>query len=274
MFQGKIDYNEIVTKLNGFSLEFHECAKFRFEWSGRNLHSFNRIFAVIATDGNSEVIHEQSGKKYILKTGGIYFLSNGETYKFKFDSATYFLSFHFNCYVDGCREIFADSNIFTELLTDSEWVIKVEKLLKENISIAEYSQLYRCLCEKVSEFIPEIDTEIHLLYQRDMRIHRFLRNEADAKTVIEDLADIAGLSADTLSRRFSKDYKKTLKKAINQAIAMRAEKFLRNDELKVKEIAEILKFNDEYYFSKFFKRESGKSPSEFRKMRGIIRHTS
>ena len=82
MFQGKIDYNEIVTKLNGFSLEFHECAKFRFEWSGRNLHSFNRIFAVIATDGNSEVIHEQSGKKYTLKTGGIYFLSNGETYKF------------------------------------------------------------------------------------------------------------------------------------------------------------------------------------------------
>ena len=126
----------------------------------------------------------------------------------------------------------------------------------------------------MSEFIPEIDTEIHLLYQRDMKIHRFLRNEADAKTVIEDLADIAGLSADTLSRRFSKDYKKTLKKAINQAIAMRAEKFLRNNELKVKEIAEILKFNDEYYFSKFFKRESGKSPSEFRQMLGIIRHTS
>ena len=271
MFQGKINYHEINERLNGFYLEFHECAKFRFNWTGRNLHGFNRLFAIVETDGNSEIIHEESGKKYILQKDRVYFLSNSETYNFKFTEQTYFLSFHFNCYISGCREIFSDSKIFAESGNNQQWIRKTTDLMKENISIREYCQLYNSLCSKIIEFIPMLDEKKQLLYHRDMKIHRFLLHEADAKTTIENLADIAGISADTLSRRFSQDYQKTLKKTIDQAVAGRAEKMLRDNELKIKEVAELLNFNDEYYFSKFFKRETGKSPSEFRQMIDIIK---
>lgn len=269
MFLGKIDYRELTNELNGLSLEFHECAEFKFNWSGKNQHSFNRLFAVIESDEVSEVTHTESNKVYKLRSGGLYFLSNSEDYKFKFTENCYFLSFHFNCYAAGCREIFSDSKIFVESLNNHEWIKKISDLLHAKSSIKHNYNLYHTFFGKIMEFIPEIEDEKNLLYQRDMKIHQYLLNNANGKTTIDDLAALVNISADSLSRRFSHDYNKTLKKTLNQAIASRAEKLLRNDSLQIREIADILSFNDEYYFSKFFKRETGKSPSEFRKMIGM-----
>ncbi|UKI34755.1 MAG: helix-turn-helix domain-containing protein [Lentisphaeria bacterium] len=64
----------------------------------------------------------------------------------------------------------------------------------------------------------------------------------------------------TLSRSFSRDTGITLKKYISHQLQLQAALLLRESRLSIKEIARKLNFNDEYYFSHFFKRESGVSP--------------
>ncbi len=270
MFQGKTNHQKTVDALNSLNWEFYECAEVRFAWEGMNRHSFNRLFAVIKSDGGSEIIHTATQKKFKLKTMAIYFLSSNEEYKFKFDSNTSFLSFHFNCFVNGCREIFSHSSIFIELTEQKELINELAALINCKSSAKNTYLLHQKLISLIIRIMPENDDAKHHLYERDIKIHTFLLEHADGRTTVNDLALQAGVSADTLSRRFSHDYGETLKKIISRAIIGRAERFLRDDSLKIKDVAALLNFNDEYYFSRFFKRETGKSPVEFRRMTGII----
>ena len=73
------------------------------------------------------------------------------------------------------------------------------------------------------------------------------------------------MSRDTLSRNFSRDFGIPLKRYLIEILVAQGEKLLRDPELRLRDIARRLRFNDEYYFSNFFKRETGTSPSEYRR---------
>ena len=49
-----------------------------------------------------------------------------------------------------------------------------------------------------------------------------------------------------------------------------AERHLLGGDLSIREIAQTLEFSSEYYFSSFFKRMKGISPTIFRSMRGKL----
>ena len=89
--------------------------------------------------------------------------------------------------------------------------------------------------------------------------------EVDARTSLADLAVVAGVSQDALSRNFSRDFGIPLKRCLINHLISRAEQLLRNPNLQIQEIAKILKFSDVYYFSKFFKNETGATPSSYRR---------
>ena len=56
---------------------------------------------------------------------------------------------------------------------------------------------------------------------------------------------------------------------MNELVAI-SERYLLHSELPVREIASELKFSSEFYFSTFFKRLKGVSPTQFRAMRRKI----
>ena len=73
------------------------------------------------------------------------------------------------------------------------------------------------------------------------------------------------MTRDLLSNNFSRDIGIPLKKYLSNILLSRAELLLRNKELTVREIARLLNFNDEYYFSHFFRRQTGLAPGQYRK---------
>ena len=74
------------------------------------------------------------------------------------------------------------------------------------------------------------------------------------------------MSRDTLSRCFSRDFGIPLKTFLMRELVSTAERYLLAGELSVKEISDLFEFSSEFYFSRFFKRHKGVSPSEFRKI--------
>ena len=94
---------------------------------------------------------------------------------------------------------------------------------------------------------------------------QYVIDNADQRLSVSEIADYCHLSEKQLTRLFSAE-------RITPAEFIRAEKiklierYLNEGGLSLKEISEKLSFANEYYFNTFFKKYSGMTPGEYRKM--------
>jgi len=100
--------------------------------------------------------------------------------------------------------------------------------------------------------------------QRFLPVLTFVREKATAATEVRSLAAMMNLRPETFSREFTLLFKQPPKVFIQRELAMKATYLLRQRNCQVKEVAELLGFSSEFYFSKFFKRQIGISPSAYR----------
>ena len=140
----------------------------------------------------------------------------------------------------------------------------VMKMLKystyndENISNemlnSQLIMLLTNLCMKVSTHDPVIS---ELIYE--MQLENFKGRS------IEEYAKIAGISKNHLIKKFRKYTKMTPHQFKANIIIEKAHELLSDYSLNISQISNILGFDDSLYFSRFFKKNTGISPSEFRK---------
>ena len=79
----------------------------------------------------------------------------------------------------------------------------------------------------------------------------------------------SGLAVNTFTKKIKKNFGKTPSKLIQERIVLEAKKLLHLTYKPIKEIAADLNFEDEFYFSRYFKKEVGVSPKQFREKVGI-----
>lgn len=91
-------------------------------------------------------------------------------------------------------------------------------------------------------------------------IHKFAADTLP----IPQLAEIEGVSANHYSAQFSKIYGVAPTAYIRALRIRKARDLLLNSDLSVKELAPLCGFEDQFYFSQVFKKETGTSPTAFR----------
>lgn len=270
-FWEKKDFIELIKKMNLLSLEMHECAEVNFFCECTNTFSFNRLFTVFKSNGKSYIEQVSTKQRFYLQAGCTYFISSAEELSCHFEVGTHFFSFHFDTIAPSGEEFFFNSGLVIEEKDSQIWIEKVKQIFDEPTNPANVILLKYLLLSKIVNYLPKLksaDTKTENMVQ-NKELFAYFRNYANAQTKITDLAKIVKVSPDSLSRYFSKHNGVTIKSYLNHSIAARASKLLRDPSLRVKEIASILQFQNEYYFSRFFKRETGQSPTEFRKNFGI-----
>ena len=102
------------------------------------------------------------------------------------------------------------------------------------------------------------------------KILRYVHSNINAEMGVDEIADKAGVKRDTFSRHFSNDFGIPLKTFVMDELMAVSERYLLHTEMPVREIASRLKFSSEFYFSTFFKRLKGVSPTQFRAFRRKI----
>lgn len=106
----------------------------------------------------------------------------------------------------------------------------------------------------------------------EQNIHSFQSLLEDHFLESKDVAFYAskfGLSVNTFSKKVKKHFGKTSSKLIQERIVLEAKKLLHLTYKSIKEVAAELNFEDEFYFSRYFKKEVGLSPKKFREEVGI-----
>lgn len=101
------------------------------------------------------------------------------------------------------------------------------------------------------------------------KARQYVIDNVDKRIMLQDAADYVCISPGYLSALFKKQYGVNFVDYINQVKMERACELIREGRYKIYEIADLLSFENAYYFSRVFKRHTGMTPTEYqKKLRG------
>ncbi|PPL02188.1 helix-turn-helix domain-containing protein [Parapedobacter indicus] len=153
------------------------------------------------------------------------------------------------------------NNMKRELTTHSSFSTSVLKA---------YLQLILALSSKAKKQQVDMDLLTDNMEMQEGESFQQLLEEHFATTrSVSFYAGILNLSIDTFSRKIKRQLGKLPSTLIQERVILEAKKLLHLTYLSIKEIALKLHFEDEHYFSRYFKKYVGISPSEFRLQVGI-----
>ena len=223
---------------------------------------FNRLYFVI--DGEGFVYNNRQA--ITLSGGNAYLIPANTEFNYVCDSYLEKFYIHFRAELFHGFDMFESlDTCMTSPLSPLNLQYLMEKVKSEKAGDIIFCKAY--LLQTVAAFEDMLSQSRDLQFNMACKyrnIFKYLKTNCHAGITIKELADCSGLTASSFSKNFKKDMGLTVKEYMEKSLAHRAkEKLLLTDKL-VKEIAYELKFSDEFYFSRFFKRLTGLSPKDYR----------
>ncbi|MGD2432529.1 bacillibactin transport transcriptional regulator Btr [Bacillus velezensis] len=96
---------------------------------------------------------------------------------------------------------------------------------------------------------------------------QFIHAQSDTKITLTQLAHMAGISPKHYSETFKKLYGHSVTEYITDIRITNAKKLMAKANCKLREIAHQIGYQDEFYFSRIFKKHTGSSPTSYMKKR-------
>ncbi|NOU99974.1 response regulator [Paenibacillus planticolens] len=101
-------------------------------------------------------------------------------------------------------------------------------------------------------------------------IAEYLEKHYHEDVTLQDIAGRFFLSREYISRKFKQEFEVNLSDYLGQIRMSKAKVLLRNPHLRISQVAEMVGYQDEKYFSKVFKKLEGITPNEYRKTSNSI----
>jgi two-component system response regulator YesN len=96
-------------------------------------------------------------------------------------------------------------------------------------------------------------------------IARYIEQNYNRELTLQEIAGQFHLSREYISRRFKQEFGENLSDFLERIRIGKAKRLLRNPALRIAEVANMVGYADEKYFSKVFKKLEGQSPNRYRK---------
>ena len=92
----------------------------------------------------------------------------------------------------------------------------------------------------------------------------YIQAQGSAATTVEELAALRGFRREVFTRKFTAAVGMPPKQFLSRYLMNRACDLLLREDARVREVAFELGFSNEYYFSRFFKKQMGIPPRDFK----------
>lgn len=135
--------------------------------------------------------------------------------------------------------------------------------------LKSYLQLILALSSKEKQQQINLSVSDHPPLENVATFQHMLETHFKENKDVAFFAEQLGLAANSLSKKIKKHFGKSPSKLIQERVVLEAKKLLHLTRKPIKEIAAELNFEDEFYFSRYFKKEVGVSPRQFREDVGI-----
>lgn len=161
-----------------------------------------------------------------------------------------------------------------------EMVVEHIKIEMQNPALAQYELLIsylKILLITASRLKTEQQIEMEVTTDQSeepfilQNLKTYIETHYKTKHTASDYADMLAISPKALTKLTKTHFNKTLTDLISERIIIEAKRELYLTNKTVKEIAYELGYNDEYYFSRFFKKNAEISPQLYRETVGFDR---
>lgn len=247
------------------------------------------LYSIILLDDESDF--SVNFVKYKTKEKSILFLSPYQNLKWlgSTSSKVKLLQFHgdFYCNEYHKKEVACNGLLFNNIYLQpyislnkikfqeiSQLIDKMEKEVGTNKRFSEsviksYLQLILAICssekdEQLGNKLIQQANENELFIFQDLLELHFHKERSSSF-----YANKLSMSLSSFSKKIKSQFGKTPTQLIQERVILEAKKLLHLTFKTVKEVAIELNFDDEFYFSRYFKKEVGLSPTHFREKVGI-----
>ena len=234
--------------------------------------SVNRLLLVFDDGGrdDSRIKDWATGKILPMRAGHVYFIPCRHIIDQHQTEALHFVSFQFTL------DLFYGFDVLSQfpacrVLDDPHLVAEARQLIQSPdvpMVLCRINEIIYQLCGRWLSENPEI-------LSRDMKFRSqyealldYVETDGDALTTVGTLAEMMGMRSDVFSRKFTRDMGISPKDFLTRAQVRKTSQLLSSSGMTIKEIANRLRYSSEYYLSRFFKKQVGMAPNDFRKMSG------
>ncbi len=238
---------------------------------GRVINEYQFVYI---TRGAGTFRSERSGKARQIKAGTVFLLFPGVRHSYAPDSETgwdeYWVGFQGN-YVDQLRA--AGILVPEEPVYEIGWHASLEERFAKIFEIAD-AELPGFQLELGAEVV-QLLTQLHVIQQRQKTMDgsdelvqraRLVMQQNVMRTMeIDSMLSDLGVSYSTLLSVFKEYTGLSPYQYFLQLKVHMARDLLQDSSLSVKDVAHRLAFDNQYYFSRLFKRKTGMSPSAWQK---------
>lgn len=136
-----------------------------------------------------------------------------------------------------------------------------------SIGVADLLLLRGRLLTWLVTAVPELDDVVsrHIAsHSQFTGVFDLIERQLGADLRLSALAETYGTTVEAFSMAFSRGTGMSPKEYLTRRLNQEALQLVINTDLKLKQVAEHLRFTDEFYFSRFFKKLNGCSPKDYR----------
>lgn len=239
------------------------------EWASDSKQQGDYLHHIeVALSGRRQVV--QNRTVHELNPGQIWFLPGNTPVERRCSESCEILFFKFSCeWLPGVDPLLDCPDREPRLIGDAEpaeWRAWSEP--ERVINAADLLRLRGQLLLWITQAVPQIGKVIaqHLeTHTQFTEVFRFIESNFGADLRIASLASVHGTTQDAFSMAFKRSIGLSPKDYLMRRLNQEALQHVINTNLHMKEIAEKLRFTDEYYFSRFFQKLNGTPPSRYRK---------
>ncbi|MGX1023935.1 AraC family transcriptional activator of pobA [Psychroflexus sp. MBR-150] len=136
---------------------------------------------------------------------------------------------------------------------------------KDEIILHTFNLLMYELATIYKKQITTYKTSLSRQEELTLRFFRILEENFKSERTVQFYADILCVTSGHLSKVLKKVSGKTASQLIDEVVTIEARNLLANSSLTIAQIADELQFSDQSSFGKYFKKNTGISPSAYRK---------
>ncbi|MBI4976151.1 MAG: helix-turn-helix transcriptional regulator [Spirochaetes bacterium] len=248
-----------------FPLAHLREVKTPFGWA--DVRPYNRLFFVLkAPSGGGGDIRDAFGRqRLVLKKNTVLYMPPQTFVDCRYRPGVMVAAFHVQAELFHGNDLFLGQTRFLAIHDVHIADRMMEPVGKRSVGSA---LAMRSIClDIISRVADMLGVEVDKTLQLEARhgeLLRIIRTHPGYGLRVGDLAQRLGGNRVRLSRDFAREAGLPLKKYIDRAVLEEAKRLLMYSRLSVRQIADRLEFPDEFFFSHFFKRRTGRSPVQWR----------